>query len=400
MRLFPSMNPHGEPLGSAPHLGPTVRRFGWISFANDTASEMVTPLIPLLLVGPLGASATVVGAVEGIAEAACQGLRWAVGKWSDRHGQHLRLMVGGYALSNLMRPLLGMVTGAAGVVVLRTLDRVGKGIRTAPRDALLAYAAPGAHRGRAFGFQRSMDHLGAALGPLIAYSMLQSGASIQATMLCSFVPALLTLFLFRRFTPVPPPLASGAPTTTWRELDAHGRSLVIAATILAFSNLPEALLVVWLHQAGYAPGEIVLIWAAAHVVKTLVAFPAGTLADRWSRLRVIGAGWLARATLLGAGALFPPGAAMMPLAFLAYAAALACSEGAERALVAESVPAARRGSAFGVYAALPGLAALPGGVLFGVVWARAGADFAFALGAGTAALAALLLLRPAMRPGA
>ncbi len=394
------MSPRTELPSAAPPLDPTVRRFGWISFANDTASEMVTPLIPLLLVGPLGASAAVVGAVEGIAEAACQGLRWAVGKWSDRHGQHLRLMVGGYALSNLMRPLLGMVTGAAGVVVLRTLDRVGKGIRTAPRDALLAHAAPGAHRGRAFGFQRSMDHLGAALGPVIAYGMLQSGASITTTILWSFGPALLTLALFRGFTPAAPPLAAAGPTTTWAQLDAHGRALVIAASLLALSNLPEALLVVWLYDAGYTPSEIVLVWAAAHVVKTLVAFPAGALADRVGRLQVIGGGWLARASLLAIGAASPPTAALMPIAFLAYAAALACSEGAERALIAEAAPETRRGTAFGAYAALPGLAALPGGVLFGVIWVRAGADVAFAFGAGTAALAALLLLRPALRPGA
>lgn len=400
MRLIPNPTPAGNPTNVTSPLDPAIRRFGWISFANDTASEMVTPLIPLLLIGPLGASAVVVGLVEGLAEAACQALRWVAGKWVDHHGHHLRLMVGGYALSNLMRPLLGLVAGPAGVMVLRTLDRVGKGIRTAPRDALLAHAAPGPHRARAFGFQRSMDHLGAALGPLIAYSMLQSGAAITTTILWSCVPGLLTLALFRRFTPAPPPLASGIATTTWAELDADGRALVVAATLLAISNLPEALLVVWLHHAGYTAGEIVLVWAAAHVVKTLVAFPAGALADRVGRLRVIGGGWLARAALLAVGASFPPTGGLMPLAFLAYAAALACSEGAERALIAEAVPAARRGTAFGAYAALPGLAALPGGVMFGVVWARAGADVAFALGAGTAALAALVLFRPALRPGA
>lgn len=400
MRILVQSGPGSEPDRQEPSLGPTVRRFGWISFANDAASEMVTPLIPLLLVGPMGASAALVGLVEGLAEAACQGLKWLSGRWADRYGRHLRLMVGGYTLSNLSRPLLGLALGPLSVLAIRTLDRVGKGIRTAPRDALLAHAAIPRHRARAFGFQRSMDHLGAALGPLIAYAMLQSGASIATTMLWSFAPALLTLALFRDFAPAAPPCETNASTTTWSELDAQGRGLVLAATMLALSNLPEALLVVWLHDAGYGAGQIVLVWAAAHVVKTLIALPAGALADRVGKRPVIGVGWLARALLLGLGALFPPSAGVAPFAFLAYAAALACSEGAERALIAEAAPAAKRGAAFGAYAALPGLAALPGGVLFGVIWSRAGAEAAFALGATTAVLASALLLRPAPRPGA
>lgn len=400
MRFSAPIDQASGPTKRPPHLDPTVRRFGWISFANDAASEMVTPLIPLLLVGPLGANAAVVGLVEGLAEAASQGLKWLSGRWADRHGQHLRLMVGGYALSNGLRPLLGLALGPTTVLVIRTLDRVGKGIRTAPRDALLAHAAAAEHRGRAFGFQRSMDHLGAALGPLIAYAMLQSGASIATTMLWSFVPALFTLALFRGFSPQAPPRERPVNATTWSELSVQGRGLVLAATMLALSNLPEALLVVWLHEAGYDASQIVLIWAVAHVVKTLIAFPAGALADRVGRRRVIGAGWLARALLLALAAVFPPSVGLAPFAFLAYAAALACSEGAERALIAEASPDARRGAAFGAYASLPGLAALPGGVLFGVIWSQAGADAAFALGAATAMLASALLLRSPAQPGA
>jgi MFS family permease len=380
-------------------LGPTVRRFGWISLANDAASEMVTPLIPLLLIGPLGASAAVVGLVEGLAQAACEALKWASGLLADRRGGHLRLVIGGYALSNFVRPLLGLATGPAGVMVLRTLDRLGKGIRTAPRDALLAQAAVGPHRARAFGFQRSMDHLGAALGPLIAFVMLEQGASIATTILWSFVPALVTLALFHRFDP-PAPTQRPARATTWADLGSRGRRLVVAATVLASSNLPEALLVVWLHEEGHGAGTIVLIWAAAHVVKSLVAYPAGALADRIGRRRVIAGGWLLRALLLALAAAFPPPPMLALLVFLAYAGALAASEGAERGLIADAAPESARGAAFGAYAALPGLAALPGGVLFGLVWARAGADAVFALAAAAAALASLLLLRPVARGGA
>lgn len=401
MRLqAPSEPPTAAP-EAAPPLDPTVRRLGWISLANDAASEMVTPLIPLLLVGPLGASAAVVGLVEGLAEALCQALKWVSGRSADRHGRHLRLTVGGYVLSNLVRPLLGVASGPLAVIVIRALDRVGKGVRSAPRDALLAHAAPGPHRGRAFGFQRSMDNLGAAIGPLIAYAMLQSGASIATTMLCSFVPALLTLTLFHGFSPAAPPLATtSTATTTWSALSTQGRTLVLAATLLAMSNLPEALLVVWLHETGYDAGQIVLVWALAHVVKTLIAYPAGALADRVGKRQVIGGGWIARALLLGLCAIFPPSVGLVPIAFLAYAAALACSEGAERAMIADAAPAAGRGAAFGAYAALPGLAALPGGVLFGVAWTLGGAGAAFALGAAMALLASALLLRPAARPGA
>jgi MFS family permease len=374
-----------------------VRSLGWVSFANDLASEMVTPLIPLLVVGPLGGTAVLVGLIEGLAEAASQGLKPVFGAWADRRGHHRVLAVGGYLLSNLARPLIGLAPAWPSVLGLRTIDRMGKGIRTAPRDALLAEAAPPELRGRAYGFHRSMDHLGAAVGPLLAVGLLAAGVPIDRVILWSVVPGLLTVVLiWRAALPTVAPRPGTAQLAV--ALDARGRRLVLAASVLAFAHLPEAFMVVWAHQAGGSMVEIAALWAAVHLLKVGVAYPAGALADAIGRERVVIAGWCGRALALGLGALLARDASMPTLAavFAAYGVALAASEGAERALIAQAAPAGHRGAAFGWYAALPGLAALPGALAVGWLWDRGGPALAFGVACALALLAAALLhSRPA-----
>jgi MFS family permease len=382
-------------------LPPAVRSLGWVSFANDLASEMVTPLIPLLVVGPLGGTAVLVGLIEGVAEAASQGLKPLVGTWADRHGNHRSLAVGGYLVSNLARPLIGLAPDWLPVFGLRTVDRVGKGLRTAPRDALLAEAAPPELRGRAFGYHRSMDHLGAAVGPLLAVGLLAAGVPIAQVILWSVVPGALTLFLIWR-APLPRIEPRPAPAARAPSLDRRGRRLVLAASVLAFANLPEAFMVVWAHQAGGSVVEIAALWAAVHLLKVGVAYPAGWCADAFGRERVVLVGWCGRALTLGSAALLAAEATMPSLAtvFAAYGIALAASEGAERALIAAAAPSGRRGAAFGWYAALPGLAALPGALVVGMLWDRGGPTLAFAVACALALLAATLLLRRASATGA
>lgn len=382
-------------------LPPAVRSLGWVSFANDLASEMVTPLIPLLVLGPLGGTAVLVGLMEGLAEAAAQVLKPLAGRWADAHGAHRRLAIAGYLLSNLTRPFLGVAPHWTAALGLRTADRVGKGLRTAPRDALLAEAAEAGQRASAFGFHRSMDHLGAALGPLLAVGLISAGWPLGQVVMWSALPGLLTVLLIWR---APLPALSPAPLGLHPTpaLDARGHRLVAAAAILAFAHLPEAFMVVWAHGAGWSTLEIVGLWAGVHLLKVLVAYPAGRLADAHGRERVVLGGWLARAGVLAAAAAFAADAAPAVLAavFVAYGMALAASEGAERALIAQAAPRDRRGAAFGWYAAVPGLAALPGAVTVGVLWERGGPALAFGVAAALASVAALLLLRRPAAPGA
>lgn len=402
--VTPAKPPPQSPL--SPGLPRPVLALGWVSLAQDFASEMVTPLIPLLVLGPLGGSASVVGLIEGLAEGASQALKPWAGTWSDRLGRHRSLTVAGYALSNLARPLIGLASLWGTVLLLRVIDRLGKGLRTAPRDALLAHSAPAAMRGAAFGFHRSMDHLGAALGPLAAIGLLAVGASLPAVILASALPGALTILLVWR-APLPTLAPTPTPALGRPALDARGRRLVVAATLLAFANLPEAFMVVWAHQAGWNTIEIAGLWVTAHLLKTLAAYPAGVIADWTSRERVVLVGWCARVLVLACGtqvdAVADPSALLA--VFLAYAVALALSEGAERALIAHAAPVGRRGAAFGWYAALPGLAAVPGAVIVGAIWDSAGAPTAFAVSAllgacAAAALATLPIAEPVPRPGA
>jgi hypothetical protein len=362
---------------------------------------MVTPLLPLFLTGALGATPLLVGLVEGAADAASQCLKLVSGRLADARGGHRGLAVGGYALSNLARPLIGLAGGWGAVAVLRTMDRAGKGLRTAPRDALLAASAPPHALARAFGFQRSMDHLGAMLGPLLAFAALSAGASLPQVFLLAAVPGAWAVWLMVRVdVDAPARLATTTRTDLgWRELDPATRRLVLGGTLVAFAGLPEAFLVLWMGARGMAIGEVVLVWSAAHLVRTAVAYPAAVLAERIGRRQVVLGGWLMRAALLAVFVATEPSGGWVAGAFIAYGIATAWTEGAERALVAEGSRAEARGSAFGWYAAFPGLAALPGALLFGALWTYAGSSAAFATASALALLAAALF-RTARAAGA
>ncbi|QXD14047.1 MFS transporter, partial [Rhodocaloribacter litoris] len=188
----------------------TVVVLGLVSFFNDIASEMITPVLPLFLTATLGAGPAVVGLIEGVAEATASLLKLATGRWVDRHGRHKALVLGGYGVSNAARPLIGLATGWGAVLVLRFLDRVGKGVRTAPRDALIAAAVEPGSRGRAFGFHRAMDHAGATVGPLAAFALLQAGVGLRDVFLLSVIPGVVLMALLWRGIPADRPVAAPA----------------------------------------------------------------------------------------------------------------------------------------------------------------------------------------------
>jgi MFS family permease len=334
-----------------------------------------------------------------VAEATASLLKLVSGRLADRGFGSKRLVLGGYALSNGARPLIGLAPGWGAVLALRFLDRVGKGVRTAPRDALIAAATGEGRRGAAFGFQRALDHAGAMVGPLVAFALLQREVPLRDVFLWSVVPGAIVLALLAFALPGDAPAAPSAPPPPlrWGALDRRVRALVLGAGALALATAPEAFLVLWASERGLALAWVPLLWAAAHGAKALVAGPAGALADRFGRLRVVAVGWAARVAVLAALALAGDGPLVVWGLFIAFAIALAATEGAERALVGDLAPPEQRATAFGVYHLVIGLLALPGGLLFGGLWQGFGAPVAFTTAAAGTALAAGALVAIAGR---
>jgi len=374
----------------------TVLVLGFVSFANDAASEMITPLLPVLLTATLGAGPAIVGLVEGIAEATASVLKVFSGRLADRGFGARRLVLGGYAASNLARPAIGLALGWTWVLGLRFMDRVGKGLRTAPRDALIAAAVAPGLRGRAFGFHRAMDHAGAVLGPLLAFGLLAVGCSVQQVFVWSLLPGLVVLALiWKGLEPDQPSPVMPLPPFAPRSLDPRLRGLIGAAGLLSLSALPEVLMVLWATSGGLPVTAVPLLWAAASLVKMTVVVPAGALTDRFGPVPVLLGGWSVRILLLGGLAVATPGAMGIWAGFIAYSAALALTEAPERSLIGDAAPPALRGTAFGVYHLANGLFALPGALLLGLLWERAGAPAAFLAAAGLTAFAAGLMLHSA-----
>lgn len=369
-----------------------------VSLANDAASEMMTPLLPVFLTATLGAGPAIVGLVEGVAESTASVLKVMSGRLADRGASAKRLVLAGYGASAFARPAIGLALGWAWVLALRFIDRVGKGIRTAPRDALIAAAVPATSLGRAFGFHRSMDHAGAVLGPLAAFALLSAGAEVGEVFAWSLLPGLIVLALIGFGVPsdesarrVPPRIAFGA-------LDRRLKAMLLAAGMLALAALPEAFLVLWATDAGLPVAFVPLVWALASLAKMGIALTAGMASDRLGRAPVLLVGWSLRVLLLLLLAAVQPGGIWVWLLFVAYAASLATTEAAERSLIGEAAPRGLVATAYGVYHLVSGLFVLPGALVLGLVWQRFGSAPAFLAAATvTAGAAAAMIL--ASRPG-
>jgi MFS family permease len=367
-----------------------------VSLLNDAASEMITPLLPVFLTGVLGAGPAVVGLVEGVAEAAASILKLVSGRLADRGRNPRALVLGGYGISCLARPAMGLCTTWLPVLALRFLDRGGKGLRTSPRDALIAGSVGERARGHAFGFHRGMDHVGSIVGPLLATALLTAGFGLQTVFLLSAIPGVLVLLLLATGLrdQDAPRWTNGAAPLRWSVLDRRLRALVIAAGSLALAVTPEAFLVLWATESGLPLTLVPLLWSAASVVKSATAYLGGRLSDRHGRVPLLLAGWIGRVIVLLALAFTQASGIAVWLLFFAYAAGLSVSEGPERALIGDAAPEGQRGTAFGLYHLTYGLLALPGALLFGALWQYAGRSAAFVMAAtltlaGTAVLAAL-----------
>ena len=356
----------------------TVIVLACVSFANDTASEMITPLLPVFLTVTLGAGPAIVGLVEGLAQAAASVLQAVSGRMMDRGTGAKRLVLAGYGTSNLVRPMIGLAFGWAWVLVLRFADRMGKGLRTAPRDAMIAGAVEPGARGRAFGFQRALDHGGAVLGPLLAFALLAAGTEVRHVFLWSAVPGIGVILLVTLGIPADQPVATKpvAPFR-WRLLDRRLKGLIVSSGVLALSAVPEVFIVLWATAAGLPVALVPLAWALASLAKMGIVFPAGMLSDRVGRFPVLFGGWALRIALLLVLASPPAGNIWIWFLFAAYAASLAATEAPERSLVGDTAAPELRGTAFGIYHLATGALMLPGALLLGVIWQELGSTAAF-----------------------
>lgn len=376
--------------------GRNIIALSLVSFLTDASSEIIVPLLPLFLVGTLGASVALVGIIEGAAESVASLLKLASGWWSDRaHGWRKPLIVGGYGLSSLMRPLMAVVSTPAQALAIRVSDRVGKGIRSAPRDGLLAASTPPEFRGRAFGLHRAADHAGAVAGPLIAmFCLRQLGMPLRQVFWVAAVPGalavLVALFGVREAAPQvdSTPQTPSAPTSQFKFGTPFKRAM-LAIALFTLGNSTDAFLLLRAGQLGVTVANIPLLWLLLHVVKMVSSTPGGTLSDRLGRRPLIVSGWTVYA-LVYAGFAFAREQWHVWALFAAYGIMFGLTEGTEKALVADLVPQAQRGAAFGWYHATIGAAALPASLLFGVVWEKFGAASAFGMGSALALVAVLL----------
>ena len=388
----------------------TVVVLGFVSLLNDAASEMITPLLPIFLTAVLGAGPAIVGLIEGVAEATASILKLISGWLADRGLRPKRLVLAGYGTSNVARPLIGLALGWPWVLAMRFLDRVGKGVRTAPRDALIAGAVEPERQGTAFGFHRSMDHAGAVVGPLIAFALLALAVPLDRVFYWSVIPGMLVLLLLalgiRSRVPYAQTLRAQTPAESksvslhWKSLESRLRAVLLASAVLAFAAVPEVFVVLWASNAGLDLVWIPLLWAASSGMKMLIAMPSGVLADRIGPMAVLLLGVALRVTaLLLLGGLHAKGVAVWGL-FLMYSASLAVTEPAERGIVGGDAPPKLRGTAFGLYHLASGLFVLPGALAFGVVWQTFSSADAFVLAAIVNVAAAALFWMVARRPRA
>lgn len=388
-----------------PRLGRNVLALAAVSFLTDVSSDMVYPLLPLFLSTVLGASATAVGAIEGAAETAAALLKLASGWWSDRVSRRKPLVLGGYTLASVVRPLIGLAQSAGQVFAIRVADRVGKGVRTSPRDALIADSVNPRLRGRAFGFHRAADNAGAVVGPLLAFAFLRwGGLHLRTVFLLTAIPGALAvlMLIFGVREGARAALASREQPLDFKTpLGRRFWAYLGVLLLFTLGNSTDAFLLLRAGQLGVAAALIPILWAMLHVVKSAASTPGGILSDRIGRKPLIVAGWLIYAAVYFAFG--RAGHAWHAWAlFAVYGLYFGLTEGVEKALVADLVPEDRRGAAFGWYNLALGIGALPASLLFGFLWDHWSSTRAFDFGAlvALAAAAGLALVVPGRRSAA
>ncbi|CAK0750431.1 MFS transporter [Gammaproteobacteria bacterium] len=389
-----------EKLRSLPR---TVWLIGLISLLNDSASDMIYPLVPLYLASVLMAGPRALGVIEGIAEATASLLKLFSGVIMDRTRRAKPWVVAGYSLAGFARPLIAFTTSWSGVLLLRFADRVGKGLRTSPRDALLAASVDPSMRGLAFGLHRAMDNAGAVVGPLLAALLLGLGWTLHDVILFAVVPAIacLVMTLFLREVRQDGP-RSVRPPFDWRmaQLPPVFKRYLVVLGLFTLGNSSNMFLLLRARELGLPEAQVPLAWAAVSVIAMLFSTHLSALSDRIGRTRLIVVGWLAYGFFyLGLGLLPPATPIALFGLFAFYGIFMAATEGVEKALVADLAPKNLLGTAYGWFNLTAGIFLLPASLLFGELYQQAGALAAFGFSAACVLIAALLLPLWALRSG-
>jgi MFS family permease len=379
-------------------LHPTIKATGVVSFFTDLGSEMIYPILPMFLTQQLHATRFMLGWIEGLAEGFPAIVKLFSGAWADRVRNRKWLVFAGYSLSTVCKPLIGLAQSSGVALVFRLFDRLGKGIRGAPRDALVADFAGKEQRGHAFGYQRSMDHAGAMAGGLAAFALLYwAGLSMKWIIAVSAVPgllAVLTILFYIREKPdrVPAPIARALnPFRGLKGLPSSYFFYVGGASIFAMANSSDAFLLLRGNEIVNNLALISLVWAALHLVKSVTSLWGGKLSDRIGRIPMILGGWTVYGLIYFGFAHAQTALSVLGL-FLGYGIFFGLTEGAARAVVADIVPEGRRGSAFGFWGALEGILTLAASLLTGWLWDRTGGARVPLTVCGCLSLAAALYL--------
>ena len=371
----------------------SVVALGWVSFLTDLSSDMIYPLLPTFLTKTLGAGPAAIGVIEGVAETTASLSKIGSGIWADRVRRRKPLVLLGYVIAAIARPLVAFAHAWTQVLAIRFTDRVGKGIRTSPRDALLADIVPRERRGRAFGLQRAMDNAGAVVGPLLAAALLKLAFVDERTVfLLAAIPGIAAVVVLllavpdagRRNDVVHAARGPREPLSPgfWRVIAIFG--------LFTLSNSTDAFLLLRAQQAGVAIWQLPLFWSFFQGVKAVTGVPGGAIADRFGRVPAITLGWVVySASYVGFAFVSRPLAVWALIAF--YGLFYGLTEGSERAFVADLVPERLRGRAYGIFHAAVGIAALPASVVFGILWKEFSPRVAFLTGSLVALTAAVAL---------
>lgn len=378
-------------------IHPTVRSLGWVSLFSDFASKMVYPITPLFLTSVLGAPVWTVGVVEGIAESTASLLKLYSGWLSDRAKQRKPFAVAGYGLGAVSKIGLALAGSWVAVLGARLLDRVGKGLRAAPRDALIAENCAPHQRGKAYGFHHSLETVGEVLGPLAGFLFLwQYSDNYRGVFVVAFLPALLGVLVLLKGVTEPSRTKEKAgrvlPKFTFKGLNPIYRQYLVAIGLFGLGNSSDAFLLVRSQDLGFSGSDLLLLYAAFNLVSVFLGAAVGKLSDRVGRqpLLVLGYGLFALVYLGFAVAQSP---VFIWILFLFYGLYTALTRGVQKALVADLIHPDRRGAEIGTFHMLVGLAALPASLLAGFLYTQVSVGAPFYLSAGVAAIAAVLLSR-------
>jgi MFS family permease len=368
---------------------------GLVSFFMDFSSEMVYPLMPLFLSSVLGVPKSIIGLIEGIAESTASLLKVFSGWLSDRLGHRKWLMAIGYGISTLSRPLMATAPNWGQVLASRFMDRFGKGIRNAPRDALIAESCEEARLGRSFGFHRGMDTLGAVVGPATAFGLLAYfNSQYRLVFWLSMIPgalAVLTILFFIRETRACPPKEAQKPKLSWSSFNRSYKYFIVLVTLFSLGNSSDVFLILRAQDEGIPLALIPLVYLTFNLIYGLSALPAGILSDRIGPKPIIFLSFILFGFIyLGFAQAGRP--VHIWLLFMAYGLFMAMTEGVQKAFLAMLIPTEFKATGFGFYNTMVGLAVLPASLIAGFLWDRFGPQATFLYGAATAWLAALLFI--------